>query len=55
MFYKGLYRKNVKKIFLSETTRLSLDIMYGASSSEPLPNLFQLCHLGPVAPLNVKM
>ena len=36
MLYIGLYRKNMKKILLSEATRLSLDIWYVASPSGPL-------------------
>ena len=44
--YKGLLSlplsdelKNIKKIFLAQ----SLDIMFVASSCEPLPSLFKLC------------
>ena len=47
MFYIGLYREYIKKIFLSETTRQSLDIMYVVSSSKPLPSLFKLCFWRP--------
>ena len=55
MFYIGLYRENMKKFFLSETTRpralifhkaYSLDIWYVASPSGP--NKFvQIIPLGP--------
>ena len=40
VFYMGLYSENMKKIFLSETTR------YESSSSGPQPSLFKLGSLG---------
>ena len=41
MFYIGLYREKHGQIFLSETTRPSLDIRYVVLPSEPLPSLFK--------------
>ena len=42
MFYIGIYRENKKSCLKPQ----SLDIMYVASSSEPLPSLFKLCPWG---------
>ena len=46
MFYTGLHKKSLKKIFLSKPSRprALIDIWYIASSSEPLPSLFKLGH-----------
>ena len=40
MFYVGLYRENVKKIFLSETTRPSA-LLFGMQHN--LVELYQVC------------
>ena len=41
MFYIGLYRENIKNSCLKP---LGIDIMYVASSSEPLPGLFKFIY-----------
>ena len=47
MFYVGLYREDLKKIFLSETTRPSaLLFWYAESPSGTLPSLFRIIDLG---------
>ena len=43
MFYIGLYSKNIKKIFLSETIWPRVLIFGKASSGGPQPSLFKLC------------